>query len=476
LLQAPPAGLVETAVIRAVGQAVQALDHRVDRRRVRTQCREQASSLSVVETRIEDVRQPPVGFVLSLCGVGSEHGTAEVPAHAVAVDCQLALERVPVGCTHCERKARATFVGARQLVRLLVVPFLQAVLVAPAVRLQRSAQFVGVVPLGDPGGRQPPPFGQLLGSGLDARLFTDLSTLSHDKPDTLLTPIERFVRLADKSDLPVRVRAIAFSPTTRSGRDLSEIRELDRLQETGSNVTVSGIKWILDGTPIERGAALRDDYADRPGWYGKLNFPERDIAAMLKESLELQQQLLLHAVGDKTADVVFDAMEIVNGGNVDWKSKRLRIEHGEGVIADLIPRARALGVVVVQNPSHFTFVELFRQRWHSPMGPLRSLIEADIPVALGSDGPMNPFLNIMFAITDPTNPPEAITREQAVRAYTSGSAFAEFAEQDKGTIAAGKLADIAVLSQDPFSVAVPDLPRTRSVLTIVGGKVVYEEH
>jgi predicted amidohydrolase YtcJ len=289
-------------------------------------------------------------------------------------------------------------------------------------------------------------------------------------------PIERFVRLADKSDLPVRVRAIAFSPTTRSGRDLSEIRELDRLQETGSNVTVSGIKWILDGTPIERGAALRDDYADRPGWYGKLNFPERDIAAMLKESLELQQQLLLHAVGDKTADVVFDAMEIVNGGNVDWKSKRLRIEHGEGVIADLIPRARALGVVVVQNPSHFTFVELFRQRWHSPMGPLRSLIEADIPVALGSDGPMNPFLNIMFAITDPTNPPEAITREQAVRAYTSGSAFAEFAEQDKGTIAAGKLADIAVLSQDPFSVAVPDLPRTRSVLTIVGGKVVYEEH
>ena len=288
-------------------------------------------------------------------------------------------------------------------------------------------------------------------------------------------PLDRFVMLADKSELPIRVRAIAFSPTTPSGRDLSEIREMDRLQETDSNVTVSGIKWVLDGTPIERGAALRDDYADRPGWFGRLNFPERDIAAMLKESLELQQQLLLHAVGDKTADVIFDAMETVNGGNVDWKSKRLRIEHGEGVIADLIPRARALGIVVVQNPSHFTFVELFRQRWHSPMGPLRSLIEADIPLALGSDGPMNPFLNIMFAITDPTNPTEAITREQAVRAYTAGSAFAEFAEEDKGTIAVGKLADIAVLSQDPFSVPVPDLPKTRSVLTIVGGKVVYEE-
>jgi predicted amidohydrolase YtcJ len=89
---------------------------------------------------------------------------------------------------------------------------------------------------------------------------------------------------------------------------------------------------------------------------------------------------------------------------------------------------------------------------------------------------MNPFLNIMFAVTDPTNPTEAITREQAVYAYTVGSAYAEFAEQDKGMLTAGKLADIAVLSQDPFSVPVPDLPKTHSVLTIVGGKVVYEEH
>jgi predicted amidohydrolase YtcJ len=290
-------------------------------------------------------------------------------------------------------------------------------------------------------------------------------------------PIERFVRLARKSDLPIRVRAIAFSPTTSSGRDLSEVRDLDRLQQQSNfNVTASGIKWIVDGTPIERGAALRDDYADRPGWRGRLNFPERDIKAMLDESLQLHQQLLLHAVGDKTADAIFDAMETIDNGKVDWKSKRLRIEHGEGVIADLISRARVLGIVVVQNPSHFSFVELFRERWRSPMGPLRSLIEADIPVALGSDGPMNPFLNIMFAITDPANPPEAITREQAVRAYTAGSAFAEFAERDKGTIGVGKLADIAVLSQDPFSIPVPDLPKTRSVLTIVGGNIVYEEH
>ncbi len=289
-------------------------------------------------------------------------------------------------------------------------------------------------------------------------------------------PIERFANLVVKADLPVRIRAIAFSPTTPSGRDLSEIRELGRLQFPGSKVSISGIKWIVDGTPIEWGAALRNDYADRPGWHGRLNFPESEVAAMLDESLQFHQQLLLHAVGDKTAAVIFDAMEATDSGKTDWKSKRLRIEHGEGVIADLIPRARALGVIVVQNPSHFGFAELFRKRWHSPMGPLRSLIEAGVPVALGSDGPMNPFLNIMFASTDPSNPTEAITREQAVRAYTAGSAFAEFAEQEKGSIAPGKLADIVVLSQDVFAVAVPDLPKTRSVLTIVGGHVAYEEH
>jgi len=153
------------------------------------------------------------------------------------------------------------------------------------------------------------------------------------------------------------------------------------------------------------------------------------------------------------------------------------VDYGLSSLAELARKRNPAGWAALSTDEHQAAMgELFRQRWHSPMGPLRSLIEADVPVALGSDGPMNPFLNIMFAVTDPTNPSEAITREQAVSAYTVGSAFAEFAEADKGTIAVGKLADIAVLSQDPFSVPIPDLPKTHSVLTIVGGKIVYEEH
>jgi hypothetical protein len=95
-------------------------------------------------------------------------------------------------------------------------------------------------------------------------------------------------------------------------------------------------------------------------------------------------------------------------------------------------------------------------------------------VALGSDGPTNPYLNILFATIHANRPSEAITREQAVIAYTLTSAYAEFMEKDKGSIAVGKLADLAVLSQDIFTVPPQELPKTQAVLTLVGGKIVLD--
>lgn len=157
----------------------------------------------------------------------------------------------------------------------------------------------------------------------------------------------------------------------------------------------------------------------------------------------------------------------------DWAKKRVRIEHGDGMAADLIARARKLGVVVVQNPTHFAPPDLFQRRWGQNMQPLRSLLNAGIHLAMGSDGPLNPYLNIMLATIHPNNPKEAITREQAVEAYTRGSAFAEFAEGEKGTISAGKLADLAVLSQNIFTGPANSLLGVESVMTIVGGKIVY---
>jgi len=93
---------------------------------------------------------------------------------------------------------------------------------------------------------------------------------------------------------------------------------------------------------------------------------------------------------------------------------------------------------------------------------------------LGSDGPNNPFLNMMLATFHPNNPKEAITLEEAVIAYTHGSAYAEFKENEKGILAKGMLADLSVLSQDIFIIAPTQLPATKSILTIVGGKIVHE--
>ena len=81
----------------------------------------------------------------------------------------------------------------------------------------------------------------------------------------------------------------------------------------------------------------------------------------------------------------------------------------------------------------------------------------------------------MFAEMHPNNPHEATTREQTLVAYTHGSAYAEFAEREKGTIAPGMLADLAVLSQDIFKVPMPELPNTESLLTIVDGRLAYEK-
>jgi predicted amidohydrolase YtcJ len=287
---------------------------------------------------------------------------------------------------------------------------------------------------------------------------------------------DRDVQLLRQAQLPIRIRLIKFYATDARGRKAEEFEGLPRHPQSLPLVTVSGMKWILDGTPVERGAAMRAAYKDRAGWEGKLNFSESEMRAMLRESLAMKDQLLVHVVGDRSVESFIAAMETVKG--VDWREQRVRLEHGEGLMSDLIPRARQLGVVVVQNPSHMAIRELLFQRFSEETmqqyQPFRSLLSAGIPLALGSDGPLNPFLNIMFAITDPIRPSEAITREQAVEAYTKGSAFAEFAEKEKGTLVPGKLADLAVLSQDIFTVPVGDLPKTQSIMTIVGGRVVYE--
>lgn len=273
----------------------------------------------------------------------------------------------------------------------------------------------------------------------------------------------------------VRFRLVVMPGTTPSGRDESGWDSLRTDPAAGSRVT--GLKYIVDGTPVERFAFMREPYTDIPG-RGRLNFPVDTLRAILRECVSRGIQPQLHIVGDSAVATVLALMSEVAPDSV-WQRLRPRIEHGEGVTADLVPQARRLGLIVVQNPSHFALDAMATARWgaarRARMQLFKSLLAAGVPIAIGSDGPQQPGLNLLFAVIHPDNPAEALTMEQAVTAYTRGSAYAEFAEREKGTLAPGMLADLAVLSQDIFTVPPPALPATRSELTMVGGRVVYEK-
>ncbi len=270
----------------------------------------------------------------------------------------------------------------------------------------------------------------------------------------------------------VRHRVIPFEMTRVGSR-----AEMWNAARASAGLTrVSGAKWVLDGTPVERLALMRAPYSDRAGWYGRSNFSLDSIVTLLREAVRRKQQPILHAVGDSTIALVFSAMRMVAPDSV-WRAIRPRLEHGDQLMEDQFDDARKLGIVVVQNPTHLA-LPLLRDRWGveraSRSEALRSIVAAGIPLAIGSDGPANTGLNVLLATVNPANPSNALTREQAVIAYTLMSAYAEHAEREKGSLVAGKLADIAVLSQDIFIVPPPALPGTTSLLTVVGGRVTLD--
>jgi hypothetical protein len=283
------------------------------------------------------------------------------------------------------------------------------------------------------------------------------------------------LQLFTKAPTPIRIRIMRYLLTDKVGA-MDEGRELPR--NPTPLITVSGTKWILDGTPIEHSAALRQPYADAPGTSGALNFPAKEVEVMLRKALRDGDQPIFHCVGDRAAETLFDAMDATGGAKV-WSTRRVRVEHGDGVVPALALRAKALGVIVTENPTHFGLElhDLILRRLGaeraSQFFAFRSLLDGGIRLGIASDGGANPFVDLMFATTDPSRPSEAVTREQAVIAYTLTAAYAEFAEKNKGSLEAGKLADLAVLSQDIFQVPAEKLPQTESVLTMVGGKIVY---
>jgi predicted amidohydrolase YtcJ len=243
------------------------------------------------------------------------------------------------------------------------------------------------------------------------------------------------------------------------------------------HLTWTGTKWILDGTPVERSAALRAPYADYPG-NGNFNLKQNELDQIVQRSLfglPARGQILVHTFGDRAMDKILADLDRA-APDVVWRLLRPRIEHGDMLHPEQIALAKRLGAIVVQNPTHFTLdlVPSLGPSRAAAAQPLQTLLDAGIQLAFGSDAIQpSPFVDLFFAVVHPFHPGEALTMEEAVTAYTRGSATAEFQEWQKGSLKPGYLADLAVLSQDIFTVPPPAVPSTTSLLTLVGGEITW---
>jgi hypothetical protein len=267
-----------------------------------------------------------------------------------------------------------------------------------------------------------------------------------------------------KENPAIRTRIIPFIKTTTTSRNLGIWNK--PYKTTTPTVYVSGIKYVIDGTPFNETSLYSKPYPDNTHWFGRLNFARDTMKQLLREALAGNTQLMMHITGDSTFNTVLSMMKST-GTYEQWRLKRVRIEHNAAYSPDMpsqINDIKNLGLLMMHTPMY------------ARQSPLRSLVKKGIKVGIAPDGLTNPFVNIMIITSQQSNPAENLTREEAVIAYTKNNAYAEFTENSKGTLTKGKVADLAVLSQNIFTVPTDALPGTSSVLTMVGGKVIYSSN
>ena len=256
-------------------------------------------------------------------------------------------------------------------------------------------------------------------------------------------------------------------------------------------VRIGGVKGYMDGSAGSRTAFFFEPFSDSAGYRGLMRQPESDMRAWVGAADSAGLQIAVHAIGDRANAIIlsiYDSVARAHGA----RDRRFRVEHAQHLRPEDIPRFGAQRVVASMQPYH----AIDDGRWvEKRIGPVRikttyafrTLLDTEAPLAFGSDwtvAPLDPMLGVYAAVTrrtlDDRNPggwvPEQkITVGEALRAYTSGNAWATFNEQKWGTLAPGRFADVVVLDRDPFAVAPESLGTIKPRYTIVGGRVVYRK-
>nr|WP_287587396.1 amidohydrolase [Candidatus Borrarchaeum sp.] len=251
-------------------------------------------------------------------------------------------------------------------------------------------------------------------------------------------------------------------------------------------VKLGSVKIWFDGAMGSHTAVFSEPYADDPTTSGLYTISPEQLNLTVARAHKIGMQVAIHAIGDKAIEEALDAIEIAVKDE-PRKDHRHRIEHCEVINEDQIRRMKRLGVIAAVQPN-------FVGEWEHPGGmyeqrlglerlklcnPFRNLIDEGITVTFGTDCgycppfPFNPLYGLWSAICHPIES-HRITLEEAVKCYTLNGAYASFEEKIKGSIEPGKLADIAILSEDLTAIDAERIKDVKADLTMVGGKIQWQ--
>jgi len=309
-------------------------------------------------------------------------------------------------------------------------------------------------------------------------------TSFHDAGATL-AQVELLRSLAASNGLPVRLWVMLSDDNETLADRLSGYRVY---REGGGFLTVGGIKRLADGALGAHGAWLLEPYDDLPESVGLNIVSVNELRVSAELAAEHDLQLCTHAIGDRANRETLDVYEQVLASRTDGRDRRWRVEHAQHLHPDDIPRFGELGVIAAMQPVHCTSdgpwvpLRLGRERAQHGAYMWRVLLDSGATIASGTDTPVeaiDPIANFHAAVTrrmangTAFYPEQAMTRLEALSAATIDAAYAAFEEDIKGSLSAGKLADITVLSKDILAVPDDEIPTTRVLYTIVGGEVRY---
>jgi predicted amidohydrolase YtcJ len=357
-----------------------------------------------------------------------------------------------------------------------------------AVRGLSAAGHRALVELGLPWASRQRQYERLT-SSLDMAIEYGITTVV--EPQNSLADLSLFSRARSEGRLRSRLIAALFHP---SGTTEAELDEFAKAAHDYADpwLRVGPLKLYIDDVVEPHTAALLEPYVGEPDHRGSTFYPAEQFGELVTRLDARGFQLFVHATGDRGIRTMLDAVEQARQRNGP-RDARHQVVHVECLDPADVSRFSDLGVVACMQPRHAApeiagpgrdWAEAVgRQRWHKAW-PFRSLADAGAVLAFSSDwnvAEMDPLIGIYSAVTrrplgggPAWGADETLDLEAAIRAYTLGSAYANFCDDDRGSVTPGKYADLVVLSDDLFRLDPARIPSTRVELVLVGGAVRHE--